>query len=285
MNFILSESPSLKNRALNYGDGCFSTMLSNKGSVELIDWHVARLIRDAKLLHILNEDVSISPQELKQVITNIASEGFANKLCNPTTEWQIIKLLIIRGDSDRGYAPSSNSLPVLVPSIQNYTKPLSSSIKLGIADLKLASQPILSGAKHLNRIEQVMAKLELKKHANVDDLVLSDGRGMIIELTSSNLFYLVDGVWHTPSVTQSGVDGVARQFIVDYMQRNNIVCVVSDMHLSVLKDVEAAFSCNAVTKVVPVESIQINKQVIQLNTQKSRSFADKINEEVALSSS
>jgi 4-amino-4-deoxychorismate lyase len=281
-NFILTETPSLKNRALNYGDGCFSTMISKKGHVELLDRHIRRLLTDAKKLHILNDEVSLSVRDLKQLINNFALNNYEINKKHNETEWQIVKLLIARGDSDRGYAPALHSYPVFVPSAQSYTPVANESIVIGLAKMTLAEQPLLSGIKHLNRLEQVLAKIELAHNNEVDDLVLTNAKGIMIELTSSNLFYCIDGQWHTPCVDKSGVNGVMRQFILDYMQRNQIHCVVCEMNVLALASAQSVFSCNAVTHIVPVSCINMNGRLIKFDSQPSQLLAQKMTLEIAM---
>jgi 4-amino-4-deoxychorismate lyase len=281
-NFVITETPSLKNRALNYGDGCFSTMLSKKGHVELLDRHIIRLLTDAKKLHILNEKVSLSVSDLKQLISNFALNHYEINKNNNETEWQIVKLLIARGDSDRGYAPSLNSYPVFVPSAQSYLPVANKSIVIGLAKMTLAEQPVLSGIKHLNRLEQVMAKIELANNHGVDDLVLTNAKGIMIELTSSNLFYCIDGQWHTPCLDKSGVNGVMRQFILDYMQRNQIHCEVCEMNVLALPSAQSVFSCNAITHIVPVSGINIDGRLIKFNIQPCQLLAQKMTQEIQM---
>jgi 4-amino-4-deoxychorismate lyase len=281
-NFVITEIPSLKNRALNYGDGCFSTMLSKKGRIELLDRHIVRLLTDAKRLHILNKDVSLSVTDLKQLINTFAANNYEINKNNNETEWQIIKLLIARGDSDRGYAPALNSYPVLLPSAQSYFPVANRSIVIGLAKITLAEQPVLSGIKHLNRLEQVMAKIELADNDRVDDLVLTNVKGIMIELTSSNLFYCINGQWHTPCLEKAGVNGVMRQFILDYMKRNQIHCVVCEMNVLALSSAQSVFSCNAVTHIVPVSGINIGGRFIQFDTQPSQLLAENMTTEIAL---
>lgn len=281
-NFVITEIPSLKNRALNYGDGCFSTMLSKKGRIELLDRHIVRLLTDAKRLHILNKDVSLSVTDLKQLINTFAANNYQINKNNNETEWQIIKLLIARGDSDRGYAPALNSYPVLLPSAQSYFPVANRSVVIGLAKITLAEQPVLSGIKHLNRLEQVMAKIELADNDRVDDLVLTNVKGIMIELTSSNLFYCINGQWHTPCLEKAGVNGVMRQFILDYMKRNQIHCVVCEMNVLALSSAQSVFSCNAVTHIVPVSGINIGGRFIQFDTQPSQLLAENMTTEIAL---
>jgi 4-amino-4-deoxychorismate lyase len=279
-SFVITSAPSLKNRALNYGDGCFSTMLSNKGHVELLDRHVTRLLSDAKKLHIVNNEVAFTINDLKYLIRDFALNSYKLSNKNEQVECQVVKLLIVRGDSERGYTPSLRSSPVLVPSSQNYHRIANRTIGLGIAKMTLAEQPVLSGIKHLNRLEQVLAKIELADHKGVDDLVLTNAKGIMIELTSSNLFYCIDGQWYTPCVDKSGVDGVMRQFILDYMQRNKIFCTICEMNLSALASAQSVFSCNAVTQIVPVSSLNMNGDCIKFETQSSQLLAQKVSIEI-----
>ena len=278
--------PSLKSRALNYGDGCFSTMLSRKGHVQLLDLHAKRLVNDANRLKIINSKVSFSIDELKNLIKTFALESYhAGKQSTETksveTEWQIVKLLIARGDSERGYAPLMDSTPIFIPSVKDYYPVANQTLSLGLAHMKLAEQSILSGVKHLNRLEQVMAKIELADHEGVDDLILTNAKGLIIELTSSNVFYCIDGIWHTPCVEKSGVNGIMRQYILDYMQRSHITCNVSEMHVSALLSAQTAFSCNAVTQLVPITHVSIGTQSTSYDIGPSQCLARKISDEVA----
>jgi len=279
-DFVITSTPTLQNRALNYGDGCFGTMLSNKGHVELLDRHVTRLLRDAKKLHIVNNEVAFTINDLKELISDFALNSYRLSNKNDQVECQVVKLLIARGDSDRGYTPSLRSSPVLVPSSQDYHRIANRTMGLGIAKMTLAEQPVLSGIKHLNRLEQVMAKIELADHKDVDDLVLTNTKGIMIELTSSNLFYFIDGRWHTPCVDKSGVNGVMRQFILDYMHRNKIFCTVCEMNVSALASAQSAFSCNAVTQIVPVSCLNMNGDCIKFETQSSQLLAQKISVEI-----
>jgi 4-amino-4-deoxychorismate lyase len=290
-NYLLTELPSLKNRALNYGDGCFTTMMSAQGNIELLDLHVNRLLVDSKKLSIFNDDNAISFENLKILIQKVAKNAFrkSNSRC------QIVKIIIARGDSERGYAPSADSWPIIIPSITDYDesgnegvyrpsfhKPSGhiQGINIAVADMVLSTQVLLSGVKHLNRLEQVFAKMELAKCNGVDDLLLTESKGLMVELTSSNFFYHIDDIWHTPCLNGAGVNGVMRQFILNLLQIDGLAVQVSDLSALELGSIDAAFSCNAVTKVVPIASIKRGDIVYQLNTDLSVALAEKVSDEV-----
>lgn len=274
--FLTSQSPSLQSRALNYGDGCFTTMLSNKGRVELLDDHVERLRADTKKLSIFDSSDRAFIESLKTLIKDAAKKAYEEG----NSDQQIVKILIARGDSERGYAPSQTSLPNIFSSYQNYPSQTHPSSILAIAQMTLADQSIIAGVKHLNRLEQVFAKMELMKHEGIDDLVLTRRNRIMCELTSSNFFYRLDGIWHTPCVKNAGVNGVMRQYILRYMQQNKIHCVVSEMSVDALEDADAAFSCNAVTKVVPIAQIKLGDQYHLLDTDVCKELAVNLKHEI-----
>jgi len=297
----VTKVPSLNSRALNYGDGCFSTMLSRKGHVQLLNLHVKRLINDATRLKIINSKVSFSASDLENLIKAFALDSYSGATASVEKvsvekvpiesasmeavsiepEWQIVKLLIARGDSERGYAPALDSEPVFIPTVKNYYPTTNQTLRLGLAKMTLAEQPILSGIKHLNRLEQVMAKIELAEREGVDDLILTNPSGVVIELTSSNIFYCIDGMWHTPCVEKSGVNGVMRQYILDYMQRHQITCNVCEMHASALLSAQTAFSCNAITQLIPISEVSIGNEYYRYDMLPSQRLAQAISDEIA----
>jgi 4-amino-4-deoxychorismate lyase len=80
--------------------------------------------------------------------------------------------------------------------------------------LRLASQPALAGIKHLNRLEQVLARAEWDDPA-IDEGLLCDASGHVVCATAANLFAVIDGRLVTPDVSHAGVAGVARAIVVD----------------------------------------------------------------------
>ena len=69
---------------------------------------------------------------------------------------------------------------------------------------------MLAGLKHLNRLEQVLARSEWDDGA-MDEGLMQDEHGLVISATQSNLFARLDGRWVTPRLDQCGVAGVMRR--------------------------------------------------------------------------
>jgi 4-amino-4-deoxychorismate lyase len=74
---------------------------------------------------------------------------------------------------------------------------------------RLSNQPLLAGLKHLNRLEQVLARAEWQDGEHAEGLML-DQAGRVIEGVFSNLFLVRDGVLITADLKRCGVAGVMR---------------------------------------------------------------------------
>ena len=68
--------------------------------------------------------------------------------------------------------------------------------------------PKLAGIKHLNRLENVMARMEWQDESHFDGLML-DQQGNVIECTMSNIFARFNDTLITPDLSQCGVAGIS----------------------------------------------------------------------------
>ncbi len=84
---------------------------------------------------------------------------------------------------------------------------------------RLAEQPLLAGIKHLNRLEQVLARAEWND-PSIAEGVMCDMHGRVISATMANLFAVIDGVLVTPALDQCGVAGVARAEVLATIPRD-----------------------------------------------------------------
>ena len=224
-------------RALQYGDGVFTTIAIKQGQPQLWPLHLARLQLSVTRLAMPTLDWSALTNAVFTQATTQPSDG-------------VIKLLISRGIGGRGYAPSHDTTPLIYlyhAPMPDYQRWREQGIRVGIAQLRLAIQPALAGLKHTNRLEQVLLKQELAK-TDFDDLLVADQQEQLTEATAANLFYLLDGKWYTPPLHLAGVAGVMRQHILTAQA----LCSERSLPLAELERVEAMFICNALLGVAPV---------------------------------
>jgi 4-amino-4-deoxychorismate lyase len=84
------------------------------------------------------------------------------------------------------------------------------ALTVRVCDTRLGVNPRLAGIKHLNRLEQVLARAEWEDGAMDEGLMLDD-RGHVIAATQANLFARLEGQWVTPALDECGVAGVMRR--------------------------------------------------------------------------
>lgn len=186
-------------RGLQYGDGVFRTLRVEDGEPRWWEEQLARLAADAARLRIVCPEASLWWDDLAQ-LTGRLSRG-------------VIKLLLTRGIGTRGYRPPDAASATRIV-IHDSTPPVSDAwpaagLNLRICDLRLNAQPHLAGIKHLNRLENVLARAEWNT-PEIHEGLLLDAEGHVVSGVMSNLFVWRDGRLLTPRLDQCGVAGVAR---------------------------------------------------------------------------
>jgi len=225
------------------------------GELQLWPLHLLRLQHAAAQLGFGPIDWTQVQQQAQAAITQAA---------------QVVKVLISRGTGGRGYSCEGMMTPCIYVSssvMPDYQKAQQQGIRLGLATLQLAVQPLLAGLKHNNRLEQVLLKQELAIRP-FDELLVLDQLGFVTEVSAANVLFFRAEHWYTPELKRAGVAGVMRKNI---MQQTPITEV--DWTLDELQSVEAIAICNALMGIVPVKHFngrelsllpvqQLKKQVV-----------------------
>ena len=186
-------------RGLLYGDGLFETVAIVGGRPRFLDWHFERLSGGARALGFPAPDLDA----LRTDIAGVASEPRC-----------VVKLILTRGIGERGYRPPRNARPTRIVAASPWPAGLreaaTKGVRLGWCRMRLARNGTLAGLKHLNRLEQVLARSEWDDGA-MDEGLMQDDRGRVIAATQANLFARIDGTWATPRLDECGVAGVMRR--------------------------------------------------------------------------
>lgn len=233
-------SLGLTDRGLAYGDGLFETMRVEQGRIALLEQHLQRLQDGCRRLLI--------PFERLQVQDEITA--FATEL-----QQGVCKLILTRGDGQRGYGLPQPAMPRRIlqgsPLPQWPLAHAQHGIRLFPCRTRLAIQPLLAGLKHLNRLEQVMARAEWQDDSYAEGMML-DTSGRIIEGVFSNIFFVRDGVLLTPELSGSGVAGIMRGQVLQLAGRLGLVVQVGDLYPDELDGMSEVFTCNSLYGIWPV---------------------------------
>lgn len=234
---------NIADRALQYGDGCFTTVAVRRGRAELWPEHLTRLKLSCERLHIVFSAWNELHADVKALIRD-------------QTE-SVLKIIISRGEGGRGYSVAGVGQPSYVLSLhampQHYQQWQIQGIDLGLSPIKLARQPLLAGIKHLNRLEQVLVKYELEKSSYLD-AVVCDTDNMMVETSAANLFWRQGGLWYTPELINSGVEGLMRNLVMDIFRQKSVPIQAVSAKVSSLQQAEEVFICNSLMGVVPIKS-------------------------------
>ncbi|MEW6993676.1 aminodeoxychorismate lyase [Colwelliaceae bacterium MEBiC 14330] len=257
INGIEKQVNNITDRGLAYGDGLFTTAKILHGKVILIDKHLERLTQGCKHLGI---ELS-SEQHLKE------------QICAAVKPFKLatLKVIITAGSGGRGYSRAglsindTNIIIMVFDFPSHYKLQSKQGISLGDSTQQIGSSSMLLGIKHLNRLEQVLLRTELDKRQE-DELLVTNHQGEVIEATSANVFFWLEGQLCTPEISTSGVNGIIRQYIL----ANKPDIKICRPRLKDLQHVQAMFICNSLMGIMPVRTYNGRKlnieQVIALQT-------------------
>jgi len=119
----------------------------------------------------------------------------------------------------------------------------------------LSANPVLAGIKHLNRLEQVLARAEWQA-SEIAEGLMADEQGRVVEGTMSNLFVVSSGELWTPPVDRSGVAGVMRALVLDIALRQGIPARVREIRRPDLERADALFLTNSLIGIWPVRRLE-----------------------------
>lgn len=232
INGISSDVVSANDRGLLYGDGVFRTLKKVGGVSCCWPRHYAKLADDCAALNLRCPDAATLAAELAQLPPDC-----------------VAKIIITRGPGTRGYAVAADAVPthiVTASALPDYpSSHYASGVKVCLCSLRLASQPRLAGIKHLNRLENVLARMEWNDAAIAEGLLLDEG-GNVIEGTMSNVFAWRQGVLHTPDLGRCGVAGVQRDRILSFAAELGLPTLVAPLSLDALMAADEVMLCNSV---------------------------------------
>lgn len=232
-------------RGCAYGDGVFRTVRVARGEPQWWRAHLDKLCKDAQALGIPCPRDEIWTQDLSLVLGG--------------RKTGVIRLTLTRGVAPRGYRPPRDVAVNRVVSFSDIPAWVDELSDIGahvrLCDLRLGIQPRLAGIKHLNRLENVLAREEWDD-PEIHEGLLLDTDGRVISGVSSNLFILTGGVLLTPRLDRCGVAGVAREKVMAVAGGLNLTVRQADLTLNDVFSAEEVLLTNSLIRVWPVTKLE-----------------------------
>ena len=237
-------------RAVSFGDGCFTTIHGVNQQAKMLENHIARLISDSQRLKL--------PQPDWQALT-----AHIDTICREQTDDEfVVKVIISRGVGGRGYSSKGFNQPTIIITVssfpQHYQQLQQAGAQLILSQIPLSRNPLLAGMKHLNRLEQILIRQEIDE-AQVDEAIVLDTNGIMVECCSANFFWRVKNRIYTPALANAGVNGLMRQKIMALLSSSQYHLEEVERFPAVLAQCNEVVICNSLMPILPVATISIKE--------------------------
>lgn len=197
---------SVFDRGFLYGDGLFEAMRFSNGKPFRWWEHVQRFERGAAFLKI---PVPFKSDELRAQATELIRRNSIGEA--------LLRISLSRGIGPRGYSPKNVTRPAFVmtvhPAPDTNGKP-PPTWRVITAGVRLPAKEPLASFKNCNKLPQILARGEADA-AGVDDALLLNTEGHVVEGSSSNLFWISDNVVCTPPLVSGILPGVTRLVVFE----------------------------------------------------------------------
>ncbi len=233
---------------LHYGSSVFEGERVYGGEIFKLREHTERLFKSAE---ILGFQIPYSIEEIDEACRKaVAAQGIVDGYVRPFA-W--------RGSEMMGVSAQSNTINVAVacwewPSYFDPEERLK-GIRTDIADYRRPSPetaPCHAKAAGLYMI------CTISKHAaeakGYADALMLDYRGLVAEMTGANVFFVKEGVLHTPT-PDCFLDGITRRTVMELARRRGYEIVERQIKLEELADFSECFITGTAAEVTAVSEI------------------------------
>ena len=246
------EHIEISDRGFQYGDGLFETIAVIDGQPVFFDRHIDRLEAGCRRLFIPFPGTELLTFEAK-------------KLCRHSNK-AVLKLILTRGSGGRGYRQPEVIQTTRVLSLHPFPSFPGSSqgafasiyeeqgIVVRFCDTRLGLNPVLAGIKHLNRLEQILARAEWTD-PDIQEGIMLDMNEHVIEGTMTNLFYVKNDTLYTSTITLTGVAGIMRGVIMVMASDHDLSVIEHTFTKDELLTADEVFVCNSIVGIWPIKQI------------------------------
>ncbi len=227
-----------------YGDGVYETMRVYGGVVFMMEEHILRLQSSASLIEL---KLPKSPRQIKLAIFETL------EACGHKDAY--LRITVSRGEGPIGLDPQLCPRPTffvfadrLKPQPRDYYE---KGITLALVNTRRNIREALDPQiKSLNFLNNILAKIEAKKAAAHEALMLNHA-GHLAEGTTSNIFFVSRGALCTPSAACGILKGITRDVVLSIARRLDMKVVEGEFGEEDILGASEAFITSTIMEVVP----------------------------------
>lgn len=248
----------LRSRAFHYGDGLFESIRVIDGAPRFLDAHWARLTESLKVLRI-NMPPGLDRAALERFFVDLSAKSGIKSGRGRLTVYR---------DATGHYRPEGNEGAF---TIELHPMP-DASYTLNDQGITVDIYPemrkpvnVLAVHKTLNCLLYIMASL-WSRERSLDDCLVQNDRGNIIESSAGNLFIVSNGVLYTPSLSDGCVGGVMRMQVINLALANGIKVYECSLNPQNLLAADELFFTNAIRGIQWVGSYRTKRYTHRMST-------------------
>jgi len=233
---------------LHYASSVFEGERAYNGEIFKLTEHSERLVESGR---VLGFEIPYSVAEIDQACRDVLK---ANDLLDG-----YVRPIAWRGSEQMGVSAQQTKINLAVAAWDwgKYFDPaaMETGIRLAMADY-CRPDPRTAPAKSKAAGLYMICTLEKHKAeaAGYADALMLDWRGRIAEATGANIFFLKDGVLHTP-IPDCFLDGITRRTVMDLARKRGIEIIERVIMPEEMEDFEECFLTGTAAEVTPVGEI------------------------------
>lgn len=236
------------NHGLHYASSVFEGERAYGGKIFKLEKHTERFFKSAEYLGF---EIPYSQDAINQAcIDTLEKQGLVEGYLRPVA-W--------RGSEMMAISAQKNTIHVAIaawnwPSYFNPEEKLK-GIRLDLSDWRRPDEKTIPSHAKAAGLYMICT---LSKHAaeakGFTDSLMLDYRGLIAEATGANVFFVKEGVLHTPT-PDCFLNGLTRQTVIELAKRRNIEVVERHIELDELESFSECFLTGSAAEVTPVSEI------------------------------
>jgi len=253
-------SVSVYDHGFLYGDGAFEGIRIYNGRIYKFEEHIKRFYESLMVLRI---DPGMSMEAMMEEIVKVCQ-------ANEHYDRAYIRLVVSRGEGDLGINPrkcqKGATIVIITDILQLYPeKAYKEGLEVIICQTRKIRHDMLNcRIKSCNYLSNIFGVIEVeyaRKLAEdggtmgpIEGIMLTHD-GFVSECTADNIFYIKDGVFHTPPKYLGILAGITRQTIMDLCKENGFDVQESVFTPFELYTADEVFLCGTGAEVIPVIKI------------------------------